>query len=92
MDWTLKIIIGLLIINLLWTYYLKKEILNPKRYYLVDKTGTYTFFIRRIRSNGTIDSTYRERPRWRLPDARKVKEVYPYLKIIDCATLEEVEE
>lgn len=92
MDWVLKIIIGLLIINFLWSWYLSKEIENPKRYYLVDDDSTYTFFVRHIEENGTINSTFRERPKWRLPDAIKAKEVYPHLRILDCATWEELGE
>lgn len=91
MEWPLKIIIALLIANLAWSYYLKKEILNPKRYYLVDDSH-YTTFITHIEGNGTLSHTRIDRPRWRLPDAKKAKEVYPHLKIIDCATWEEVEE
>lgn len=89
MDWTLKIIIGLLIINLLWTYSLKREILNPKRYYLVDDNFD---FISHINGNGTLNYSFPSKSKWRLPDAMKAKEVYPHLRIIDCATWEEVEE
>ncbi len=86
---TLKIIIGLLIINLLYTYYLRREILNPKRYYLVDEDGE---IISHVQSNGTLSYGFPHKPRWRLPDAMKAKEVYPHLRILDCATLEELEE
>lgn len=88
MSWTLKIIILLLIINLLYSYYLSKEIVNPKRYYLVDENGE---IISHINTNGALSYGFPREPRWRLPDAKQAKEVYPNLKIIDCATLEELE-
>lgn len=86
---TLKIIIGLLIINLLYTYYLRREILNPKRYYLVDEDGEV---ISHVQSNGALSYGDLHNPKWRLPDAMKAKEVYPHLRILDCATLKELEE
>lgn len=85
----LKIIIGLLIINLLYTYYLSREILNPKRYYLVDEDGD---FISHVQSNGALSYEFYHEPKWRLSDAMEAKKVYPHLRIIDCATWEEVEE
>lgn len=92
MNWTSKIIICLLIINFLWTYHLSKEIVNPKRYYLVYVNSGGNHFVSHIGSNGTLRESGFSRPRWRLPDALKAKEVYPHLKIIDCATLKEVKE
>lgn len=86
---TLKIIIGLLIINLLYTYYLSREILNPKRYYLVDEDGE---IISHVQSNGALSYGFPHKPKWRLPDAMKAKGVYPHLRIIDCATLKELEQ
>lgn len=88
MSWTLKIIIGLLIINLLYSYHLSKEIINPKRYYLVDEGGD---IVSHVQSNGTLSYGFPHKSKWRLPDAIKAKKIYPHLRILDCATLEEVE-
>lgn len=86
---TLKIIVGLLIVNFLYSYYLRREILNPKRYYLVNEDGE---FISHIQSNGSLSYGFPHEPKWRLPDAIKAKEVYPHLRILDCATSKEMEE
>lgn len=82
------IIIIFLTINFVWTYYLSKQIINPKRYYLHnDGVGTVSY----IRSNGALKyDDFGKRTRWSLPDAKKAQEVYPFLKIRDCATGEEV--
>lgn len=86
MEFLILTLIAIICVLLIVVAYLNKERDEPTKYILRDRLFGNVHY---LRSNGTIRYTDKKK-RWNYKDAKRIKELYPRLSMIDCETGKEV--